>query len=90
MPRPPAQRGLDRRRGGQVVPQHVCPLLLARRLRPAAAQGGAIPLPRLPARRAGGRLRRRRRAEDLLQVCLGSPMICNIFSSESTDIPQNI
>ena len=37
-------------------------------LRPAAAQGGALSLPRLPARGAGGRLRRRRRAEDLLQV----------------------
>ena len=70
LPRPPAQRGgggglLGR---GQVVPEHGCAVPVARRLRPAAAQGGAVPLPSLPARGPGGRLRRRRRAEDLLQV----------------------
>ena len=55
-------------RRGQVVLEHGGAVPVASRLHPAAAQGGALPVPGVPPRRPGGGVHRRRCAEGLLQV----------------------
>ena len=51
---------------GQVVLEHGGTVPVARRLHPATAQGGALPLSGVPAHCPGGGVRRRRFAEGLL------------------------